>query len=235
MIWKGLWDSSVAYEPNDVVYSNESDITGGLCQFVAVTSSSNSNPRANANPQQSTFAWLTFDAACRSTPLPLPTLAFKESFETPAVTSGQFINVTANFVGDSGNTWVVDSGDIDVHATLGSVDGKQSMDINGWHPGVVHTDINLAPGSYLLQFSYRNSDQGVGKFAISMDGSALTGSPYQAPVTGSFASMSIPFTLTGTTGTSTARRLVFTGFNGGTGSTCICNGVAIDNVKILRQ
>jgi hypothetical protein len=117
-------------------------------------------------------------------------LVFRESFETPVVdlfenTNGYYLNfgVTPgqtgatgsrglSFVGDSGLTWHIDSGNVDITDETGwaAADGKQSLDLNGWVAGSLYVDLPLSFGSHLLTFALASHPlKPLGKMSVSFD------------------------------------------------------------------
>ena len=57
------------------------------------------------------------------------------------------------FIGDSGQEWIVDVGNIDLVGTEWVADtGVQSIDLHGWERGSLYTDVQLEVGEYALTF-----------------------------------------------------------------------------------
>ena len=129
---------------------------------------------------------------------------FSESFESPVVstfpgTNGDWLNYGTttpgrtgssasrglSFVGDSGQTWTVDSGNVDITNTNAwdAQQGNQSLDMNGFEPGSMFTLVSLAPGRYELSF-YLSKHPGLsslnGTLEVQWDGAAAGVSPYTA-------------------------------------------------------
>ena len=126
---------------------------------------------------------------------------FSESFESPVVstfpgTNGNWLNygITTpgqtgssvsrgvSFTGDSGQTWTVDSGNIDLTNQNEWVaqQGVQSIDMNGFEPGSIFTSVSLSPGSYELSFylSKHSALSGDGTLEVEWDGASVGSSPY---------------------------------------------------------
>jgi hypothetical protein len=257
---RGVWNSSVQYSVNDLVYTKTQPSGASYtCQFLAIAPSIGSDPFTNSDPASPSEAWIAFDPSCRSITV------FHEGFENPviataALTNGSWLDFGAStpgqsgaqnaqgasFVGDSGNTWTVDVGNIDIqsaHAADGAGwpahDGIQSVDMNGWAPGSMYTTVNLRGGKYLLQFSYWKHPgiSGSTYLDVQFDGVSITGSPFvsnQAPVAPQSASewltasvpISVPVNLLNSV---TAHTLRFTSLN----STNCCDGPALDDVRIV--
>jgi hypothetical protein len=168
--------------------------------------------------------WVAFDPACRTS----RTLIFHEGFETPVVPAGSsWINFGINFpganqgtsfVGDSGNTWVVDSGNIDIeNPEWPAEDGVQSIDLNGLSPGSFYTTINIAPGTYQLVFAH-SMHPGLTPpvfLEVDFDGVPVTGSPfpsiYATSVTNSYwQTETVTLTVAGNAGVIGPHTLRFT-------------------------
>jgi len=256
---RGVWNSSTTYAVNDLVFTKTQPSGASYtCQFLAIAPSLGAVPFTNSDPTLPTEAWIAFDPACRSITV------FHEGFESPSVattalTNGSWLNFGAPtpgesgaynsqggaFVGDSGNTWTVDVGNVDVQSAqaadgLGwpAHDGIQSIDMNGWVPGSMYTTINLRGGNYLLQFSYWKHPGNAGPtyLDVQFDGVSVAGSPFisnQAPVAPESVSewltvavpISVPVDLVNSV---TAHTLRFTSLNS---SNC-CDGPALDDVRI---
>jgi len=126
---------------------------------------------------------------------------FSESFESPVVstfpgTNGNWLNYGTttpgrtgsdasrglSFVGDSGQTWTVDSGNVDITNSNEWVaqHGIQSVDMNGFEPASMFTSVSLTPGSYELSFylSKHAALSGDGTLEVEWDGASVGSSPY---------------------------------------------------------
>jgi hypothetical protein len=128
---------------------------------------------------------------------------FHEGFEVPCVaaypgSNGYWLNYGTNtvpregtsgslglsFVGDSGLTWTVDTGSVDITAatpdTWVAAVGQQCVDLAGWEPGSMFTTFDLAPGDYDLSFAF-SKHYGLGDspahIAVLWDSLPVAGSP----------------------------------------------------------
>jgi hypothetical protein len=149
-------------------------------------------------------------------------LIFRENFETPDVssypnTNGNWLNFGINtpgmtgsnasrgpsFVGDSGLIWTVDIGNIDITAEWQASSGNQSIDLNGWEPGTLFTQLFLQRGNYLLKFALSKHPGLAGAPAaidLSIGGLSVFGSPFTTYVESSSNDMlwnivTVPFTV----------------------------------------
>jgi len=144
---------------------------------------------------------------------------FIESFETPVVDSyensnGKWLNFGINtpsqtgasgsrgnsFVGDSGLTWFVDSGNIDIvdDTEWAGATGRQSVNLVGWEPGSMYTDLSLQSGSHVLRFKLSNhiGASSNNTTSVSLDGQSLSGMPFstssKVPI---YDQIVVPFTV----------------------------------------
>lgn len=89
------------------------------------------------------------------------------SFESPAVSSGSFLDITAGMQ-PSGFGWSVTSGGVDVVAVPSiwaatAFDGNQFLDLDGFVPGAITQSFTTTPGiEYVLTFAYANNPLGPG-------------------------------------------------------------------------
>ena len=130
---------------------------------------------------------------------------FTESFESPLLNDSNFPNYNGNyvtfgvatpgfdtgsdapvgtsFVGNSGLEWTVPLGNIDLvgAALFQAAEGSQSVNLNGFEQGAIAASVNFpTPGMYMLSFALSKNPTGVdeAQVEVSVDGLALTGSPF---------------------------------------------------------
>ena len=187
---------------------------------------------------------------------------FFESFEAPALSyypdnNGRWINFGdtpgfsgasgsrgLSFVGDSGSTWVVDTGNIDIVGPEWiAADGGQSVDMNGWERGSMYTYIELAPGRYELSFAFTRvpgGPQSVG-LDVTWNGESIEGAPLYSSNDGTTSNMlwdwmSFELLVTPSAaakGEMTTNQLRFVSLVTD-GPDCNCHGAAIDAISISR-
>lgn len=149
-----------------------------------------------------------------------PDPVFFEGFEQPDVASypnsngnwllfgptssgrtGSSASRGTSFVGDSGNTWTVDSGNIDLVIEWEADEGNQSIDLNGFEAGSLFTEIELSRGIYGMAFSFSEHPALGDRTAdmdVSVDGVSVPGAPFTAdfPIVGGnmiYDRIEIPF------------------------------------------
>ena len=124
----------------------------------------------------------------------LATVIFSESFETPVAPTlnpgwlnygiGYSGSQGTSFVGDSGQTWTIDSGNIEIQSPIYWVaqDGVQSIDLNGYFTrGSMLTSVSLTPGNYELSFHLSKvpfPSLGDQQVEVQWDGATVGSSPY---------------------------------------------------------
>jgi hypothetical protein len=158
------------------------------------------------------------------------TTIFSEGFEEPELTVENFPNFNglwvvfgeptpgfdapaelpfgSSFVGDSGETWRITKGNIDIVDGVGlsqggfaAASGTQSIDLNGFEPGAFEVTVGFPlPGLYNLSFAMsRNPNAPSDRIIkVTLDGESLDGSPYtvtQTPTASemNYQQVSIPF------------------------------------------
>ena len=137
------------------------------------------------------YLTLTDDTNLTTTPIKfapppfVPVLVNAPSPDLAVWQNGFEGNVPGNYVGVSyiSDGWLIDSGDVDI-ANTGAYEGNNYLDLDGWNPGEISTNIVTVSGTvYSLNFAYaRNPDSitGAGGFpihvptaGISIDGNSL--------------------------------------------------------------
>lgn len=138
------------------------------------------------------------------------TTIFSEGFEEPELTVENFSNfnglwvvfgaptssfdapaevpVATTFIGDSGETWRITKGNIDIVDGVGlsqggfaAASGTQSIDLNGFEPGAFEVTVGFpAPGLYNLSFAMSRNPNAPSNsvMKVMFDGESLDGSPY---------------------------------------------------------
>jgi hypothetical protein len=126
---------------------------------------------------------------------------FLESFETPVVdtyqnSNGNWLNFGINtpgktgsdasrgvsFVGDSGLTWTVDSGNVDIvdDSEWAAAQGRQSLELFGWENGSIYTNVSLSQsGNYNLKFFLAGYPNVAGTMDVKVNGSSILSGPLQ--------------------------------------------------------
>jgi hypothetical protein len=241
---KGAWSISASYSPGDLVYTNTNQ-TGAayICQYLAIKTSTAASPLIYSSATATNSLWVAFDPLCRSN----KSLIFHEGFETPVVPPGvSWINFGLNFpgsnqgtsfVGDSGNIWIVDQGNIDIeYPEWPAEDGIQSIDLNGLTPGSFYTTLNLVPGTYQLVFAHSMHPLLVPPvyLEVDVDGTPISGSPFASIYATSSANSfwqteSVNFTVTGSPGVSSPHTLRFTSLQTSQG---LSLGPTLDDVRV---
>ena len=183
------------------------------------------------------YGVLTWSNSCQAL-----TTVFHEGFETP-YSPGAWVTITTgqSFVGDSGLTWYVDAGDIDItRTTWTAAAGAQTLDVNGWSPGTVRTEIPLTPGTYEVSFQYSRNFPMVQEPAlmqVTWDGQEVGGSPFSFNQVNSaddmkWARKSFVVSVAANTGGTTSHSLSLKSLN--SGLPCNCQGPVVDELVIAR-
>jgi len=173
---------------------------------------------------------------------PALTTVFHEGFETP-YSPGAWVTIGTgqSFVGDSGLTWYVDAGDIDItRTTWKAAAGAQTLDVNGWSPGTVRTEIPLTSGTYEVSFQYSRNFPMVQEPAlmqVTWDGQEVGGSPFSFNQINSADDMkwerkSFVVSIAAGTGGTTTHSLSLKSLN--SGLPCNCQGPVVDELVIAR-
>lgn len=187
---------------------------------------------------RSCYGLLTWSNSCQ----PPRTTVFHEGFETP-YSSGAWVTIGTgqSFVGDSGLTWYVDAGDIDITRTTWiAAAGEQTLDVNGWSPGTVRTDVPLTPGTYEVSFQYSRNypmTQEPALMQVTWNGQEVGGSPFSFDLVNSADDMkwerkSFVVSVSATPGGTTNHSLSLKSLN--SGLPCNCQGPVVDELVIAR-
>jgi hypothetical protein len=249
-IYRGLWSASLPYSEGDIVVDNIGTASApSWCEYIASPTSGNALNLANRPVQGSnsigaSIWWIPLTNCQPSN----QRVYFHESFENPSVlndprSNSSWINLTTNFTGDNGNQWMIDSPlNVDIQmaywmpqqnaGSWRAHDGVQSLDLEGYGPGSLYTQLKLPAGIYTLTFYLTASMAWPAKAEVLFDGAPIDGSPFTLPASDtstierSWQKISVPIAINGFS----VHTLRFTGI--GMGDPCNCQGMALDDITI---